>query len=261
MQATDFGNSYMTWVTPHDPTDRRVPGHKPWGNSARILIDARCTIVDTASGAGEEFYLIAPCRTEWMYQDANLFQVPSGEYRVIFSQDRQLSVGKRMVEEGDRPRSVSTAQFTSLTFTVIHHPETTALETDEAVVAATQRNLPLVAQTELWDDPRGLRATLEYPIRTMNIHPERRRFQVDTGPLIFPDLASDEEHWIDRCALAHLVYTTFDRAEFICKRPTPFLHEGREVGRIFHYSDVRALPARHTLLCAGRLDAPETRAR
>lgn len=253
LEMTDFGNSYMTWEAPADPTDRRLPGHKPWGNSARILIDARCRIVNDAAGTTVDLYLIAPCRTEWMYQEERLFQDPSAEYRVIFSQDRQLSVGKKMVEDSAPAGSVSTAQFTSLAFTLRAFPEATAITTDEAAVEATQHNLVLNARTEIEDAQRGLRATLEYPIRTMNFHPERGRFQVDTGPLIFPDLAADDEHLIDRCALAHVIYNTFDRAEFILKRPTPFIHDGAEVGRIMHYSDYRSVPARHTLLCAGRL--------
>ncbi len=140
-----------------------------------------------------------------------------------------------------------------MTFTLPTFPEATAITTDDAAVEATQRNLSLSARTEIEDERRGLRATLEYPVRTMNFHPERRRFQVDTGPLIFPDLVADTEHAIDRCALAHVIYNTFDRAEFIRKRPTPLVHDGQEVGRIIHYSDYRSLPARHTLLCAGRL--------
>jgi len=262
---TDFGNSYMTWVVPHDPTDRRVPGHKPWGNSARILLDARCTIADTASGATDDFYLVAPCRTEWMYQEERLFQVPSAEYREIFSATRRLSLGKRLTTDGQQARSaparatptvpgaVRAAGLTSLSFAVRTFPEVTVLETDAQVVAATQANLPLVGHTEIRDDARCLRATLEYPIKTMNIHPERRRFQVDTGPLIVPDLAAEETHWIDLLALAHIIYNTFDRAEFICRRPTPILRDGDEVASVLHYSEVRVLPARHILLCAGRL--------
>jgi hypothetical protein len=148
---------------------------------------------------------------------------------------------------------VTTEWFTSLVFTINHHPEATALDTDAAVVAATQANVPINARTELRDEASGLRAVLEYPVRTMNIHPERVRFQVDTGPLIFPDLAATAEHWIDSCALAHIIYNTFDRAEFICKRPTPLIHDGQEVARIFHYSDYRAFPAAHTLYAAGAL--------
>lgn len=266
MEMTDFGNSYMTWIVPHDPNDRRVPGHKPWSNSARILIDARCTITDTRSGASDEFYLIAPCRTEWMYQEENLFQIPSGEYREIFSPTRRLSLGKRMTTDGQLPRSVPalaqiaqsdtrvrTAGLLSLKFAVRTFPEVTTLETDAQVIAATQANLPLVGRTEIWDEARQLRATLEYPIRTMNIQTERQRFQVDTGPLIVPDLAAGEEHWMDLFSIAHIIYNTFDRAEFICRRPTPIEVDGREVASVQHYSDVRVYPARHILLAAGHL--------
>jgi hypothetical protein len=266
MEMTDFGNSYMTWSVPHDPSDQRQPGHMPWGNSARILLDARCTITNTATGATDDFYLVAPCRTEWMYRDDRLFQVPSGEYREVFSATRRLNLGKRMTVEGELPRSipakmrneptpgaVRTVGLTALDFTIGTFPMVTALTTDADVVTATQENLPLVGVTEIWNEERHLHAVLEYPIKTMNFHPERRRFQVDTGPLIVPDLAADEEHWMDTFALAHINYNTFDRAEFICRRPTPLLVDGREVAQILHYDEVRVLPARHTLLCGGEL--------
>lgn len=62
MQATDFGNSYMTWSALPDPTDTRKPGHKPWGNNARILLDARCVLTDGRTGESDEFFLIRPRR-------------------------------------------------------------------------------------------------------------------------------------------------------------------------------------------------------
>jgi hypothetical protein len=221
----------------------------PWGNSARILIDARCTIVDERSGTTEELYLIAPCRTEWMYRETEMIQNPSGEYRVIFTQDRQLSVGKWIAEDGTRGGSIPTSGFTSLTFTFASLPAT-PLQTDRAVVDATTRNIPIVAKTEWTDAESGLRATLEYPVRTMNFHPERVRFQVDTGPLIFPDFASTEEHLIDRCKLAHTVYNTFDYGEFVCKQPTPLVRDGVDVASIYHYSDYRRLAVTNSLFSA-----------
>jgi hypothetical protein len=250
---TDFGNSYISWSAPYDPADRRVPGHKPWGNSARILVDARCTLLDGASEVIDELYLIAPCRGEWMYQEDHLFQIPSAEFRLIYSRDRYLQVGKKMIEDAERPGSRTNDRFLDLTFSVQPVPSSTELTTDDQVIAATLGNRPINAKTEIWDEASGRRAILEYPIRTMNYHAERRRFQVDTGPVIFPDLTSAAEHSVDRCALAHVIYNRFDRAEFICKRPTPLVHEGQEIGRIQHYSDVRIMPAKHTLLCAGQL--------
>jgi hypothetical protein len=87
----------------------------------------------------------------------------------------------------------------------------------------------------------------------MNFHPERKRFQVDTGPVLLPDFSLETEHRIDRFSLAHVVYNTFDRAEFVIRRPRPILREGEPVARVLDYSEKRTLPARHTILCAGRL--------
>ncbi|CAN5487716.1 hypothetical protein BH09CHL1_BH09CHL1_32260 [soil metagenome] len=242
LTVTDFGNSYMSWSIEADLNDKRVPGHMPWGNSARILIDARCTLFDDANGTSLETYLIAPCRTEWMYRENDLIQIPSGEYRVIFSQDRQISVGKHIDELSARSGSIPTSAFTSLEFAIRPAPAA-ALDSDQAIVDATLALKPIVATTEIVNAERGLRAVLEYPIRTMNIHPERVRFQVDTGPIVFPDFSLQTEHLIDHCKLAHTVFNTFDYAEFICKQPTPLIKDGAEITKVYHYSDVHRLNA------------------
>ncbi len=75
----------------------------------------------------------------------------------------------------------------------------------------------------------------------MNYHDERVRFQVDTGPLIFPDLESDAANYIDRCYLAHTVYNNFTYAEFVCKRPTPLVIDGKTVASVYHYSYYKSL--------------------
>lgn len=251
MQAIDFGNSYMTWSVLPDTTDTRKPGHKPWGNSARILLDARCVLTHEQSGRTDEFFLIVPCRTEWVYQEGNLFQLPSREYRCIYSRTRGMSVGKAITHEGERTSSwaIEGSRYTSLDFTVRSLQNAQALTTHEEVVIATASDLPIVAQTEIRDHERGLRAVLEYPVKTMNFHPERKRFQVDTGPLLLPDFASAAEHWIERLDMAHVVYNTFERAEFIVRRPTPVLRDGSEVCSALHYSEVRVHEAKHTILC------------
>lgn len=252
MEATDFFGSYMTWSVEHDPNDKRKPGHMPWGNSARIQLEARCELRDEGSGQCDEFFLIHACRTEWMYREDSLFQVPSREYRGVWSRERYMGFDGAMVCERTRNSSEPCAgRFEPLEFTIAKLPGVTALETDEAVVRATQQDLPIVAQTEIWDRKRGVRATIEYPVKTMNFHPERMRFQVDTGPLPLPDFDSSAEHWIEWFDLAHVVYNTYDRAEFIVRRPTPVVIEGKEVCQVHHYSEVRVHEARHTLLCGG----------
>jgi hypothetical protein len=219
----------------------------PWGNSVRILIDAICTIEGPDEDAPQRFVLIAPCRKEWMYRDDTLIQMPNGEYRVIFGQDRQLFVGKDMLEHGDREPSTPADVFSSLDIDIVY-AEGQELLTDRDVIAVSQQSEPIVARTRIEDAESGYRSTLEYPVRTLNIHPERGRFQVDTGPLIVPDSTIDAEHLIDRCRLAHTVWNAWDWAEFILKRPTA-IDPGEPSGpRVFHYADLRHLEVQNTLI-------------
>lgn len=241
-EIVDFGRSYVSWVLPPDPTDKRKPGHMPWGNSVRIQIDAICSIEEKTTGQSDTFYLIAPCRKEWMYREEEIIQSPNGEYRMIFALDRQLDVGKDMVERGDRPRSVTTDTFTSLSFEISHVPAQ-RLETDQDVVKASQGRFPIVVESTMQDTSGQITAHLSFPVKTMNFHPERERFQVDTGPLIFPDLAISPAHLIDRCKLAHVVFNTSQYAEFICKTPTT----SADGESIFHYSDVHRVQLQNHL--------------
>jgi hypothetical protein len=111
MLVTQFERSYVTWHAPHNPNDKRVPGHKPWGNSARILFDARCVLTEVTTGQSEEFFLVVPCRTEWMYQERNMIQNPSGEYRAINSRERYRSVGLAMTAPINPVKSIRALDF------------------------------------------------------------------------------------------------------------------------------------------------------
>ncbi|MGD9712586.1 MAG: hypothetical protein AB7V46_11025 [Thermomicrobiales bacterium] len=213
LEVTDFARSFVRWSIDPDFSDTRVPGHMPWGNHVRILVDARCTIT-SENGQTSELYLIAPCRKEWMYRDTELIMGPGAEYRAIFSEDRQIDVGMQSRIDGDRPLPLSTSGFRDLAFEAVTQ-KATLLATDADIVASSMSGRPLVCRTRIECD--GRLALLEYPVRTMNYHPERRRFQVDTGPIIFPLLSEWFDHPIDCCRLAHTVFNTLDYAEFTCR--------------------------------------------
>ena len=252
MSVLHYERSYVTWTGPYNPNDKRVPGHKPWGNSARILFEARCVLTEDATGQSDEFFLVVPCRTEWMYQERNMIQRPSGEYRAIHSRERYRSVSVSPNASVAVSRSVRALDvFTAYEITVNEYPTVTPLTTDQAVVDATPAGWPIIAQTEIREG--GFTALLEYPVKIMSFLPDRVRFQVDTGPLLLPDFSAVDEHWIDRLLLAHTVYNTFDWAEFVARAPTPFVVDGQQVATVLHYSDYRAYPARTTFYAAGAL--------
>ena len=241
--ACNFQASYMTWDLPPRPDSRPHARHNiPLGNKARIQLDALVDVIHE-SGSREQFVLIAACRTEWVYAKSGLFQLPSREYRNIYSLTEERSMGSGITHDGETTRGKpANDTFRSIDIDVARHGRSRVLEDAAAINEATENNIPLVGRTEIRGEGRTY--VLEYPIRTMNFRPENSSFQVDTGPLLAPDLGSGEEKSINRLEMAHIAYNRLDRAELILRRPTPITDDaGLETARVLHYSEVREHPA------------------
>ena len=263
MKVCDFNNSYIGWVSAPNPDDRRVPGHMPWGNTVRIGIEARCELTNEQTGEVAEYVLIKPCRTEWMYRDDTLLQEPSKEFRFVWSRAEGISVGHGLTYDGDgSPSNIATSaaapvdlddRYVDHSMTIRHHAEFQELEDVDEIIQATLDHLPLIARTEVQDADAQMRALIEYPIETMNIHPERGRFQVDAGPVLFPDFARPAGTMIEKFAVAFICYNTFDRADFVLRQPTPVVVDGNNVCHMAHYSDFRrGVEVKNTLFSAGK---------
>lgn len=249
--ACDFQHSFMTWDIPPRPDPRPHARHNiPLGNIARIQLDALIDVIDEASGAVERFVLIAPCRTEWVYAEDHLFQLPSREYRNIYSLTEHRNMGRGITDPDTRSYgSPAKDAYRSLVIDVQTFSSTRVLETPADIVDATARNIPLVGRTQTHDPKQERRYVLEYPIKTMNFRPESASFQVDTGPLLVPDFTADTERAIDQLEMAHIAYNRLDRAEFILRRPTPITDEsGHALCTVLHYSEVREYPAQTQIL-------------
>ena len=108
MQSTNYGNSYMTLTDWGPGDDPRKPGHMPWPNLLRILLDSRCWITDGDSGETREYNMISPCRTEWMYRDDILWQVPDSEFAGVYSDSEWMAM-KRARFASSTSRSSVTA--------------------------------------------------------------------------------------------------------------------------------------------------------
>lgn len=253
MHPLDYSRSYLRWTTAPRTSDARTPGHMPFGNSVRILLDARARLIDSASGTDEEFYLIAPCRTEWMYRDDSCIQQPGGEYRLAWAQrkNRALRFSRDLADPDPRPQPVPIDdRYLDLGYALTPLPNPRPAAENAALVAAAESLSPVVIQTEIENETRTRRAVLEYPVKTFNYHPERILFQMDTGPMLWADLDSPEADPMCWLRLAHTVFNRFDRAEFVLRGPTPYLVDGEQVGRVEDYQDVVAQPARHTFFVA-----------
>ena len=91
----------------------------------------------------------------------------------------------------------------------------------EAIAETNAAGIPIVAQTELYHQETGLRAILEYPVKTMNISVPKKMYQVDTGPVAFPDLTRRTERLVDCLSLAFVAFNAPHTADFVTEQPTP----------------------------------------
>ena len=253
-QITDYGNSYVHWTSIFNAEDTRKPGHMPWNNTVRILLDSRCWITDEA-GQTREYNMISPCRTEWMYRSDILWQQPNYEFAGIYSATQWLVGHIRAGDENEFGGDWRVARniddcFSDFRTDARYHPQVEELENDEQVVAATLSSQPIVARTKVWSADEKTRAVIEYPMKTMNVQLERQRMQVDTGPLIYPDLDSDEGSEIKKLHFAFVCFNVNDVAEFVLRGPTPLMRDGKEVGTYIDYSNVRRVPIKNTFYAA-----------
>jgi hypothetical protein len=230
----DFANSFLTFSVGDEH------------NVARIQLDAICTVEQ--DGQATAYHLIAPCRSEYMYRDKRLFQMPNYDFRGIWTETEYRIIRTGWTTDRDGPESGDSAgRFAWTSLEVRTRADVDLLESsDTEVVEATLAGRQLVAVTLLDDKESGIRATIEYPVKTMNVAREPDRFQVDTGPLILPDFASSADRGVDRLDLAHVVYWKRDRAEFVVRKPVP-VAEGSDV-TVTDYSEIRVLGATNQIL-------------
>lgn len=243
----DFTNSYMTFTV----LDR--------SNTARIQLDARCVWTDHTTGKTEEFFLITPCKSERMYVPRKLYQDPNYDFCGIWSRKEYLILrtpvthNPKRLQDHEANAGVLPGRFGESKIDLRYLADTQPLTTDELIVKATLKNLYLMARTHVSHADPHLSAVVEYPVKTMNVCEKTTRFQVDTGPLIWPDFTSTAKLAVERFLLGFICYNTFADGEVVLRVPTPIVVEGKEVIKAWHYSKIVEIKAKHALFCVGKI--------
>ncbi len=79
------------------------------------------------------------------------------------------------------------------------------------------------------------------------IRDQEPTYQVDTGPIAFPDLSRRHERLPDALSLAFVAFNAPHFADFVIEDETPILQDDRELTRVHHYSRILSLPARNRI--------------
>ena len=244
MDVIDYGQSFIQGRAPE--------------NRVRFWVESRTRIIDEEGGTVEDYYQCGSCKSEHTFAEKDLFVADNYDFLpifgpshgVVFRRHARVTTGYRQILPADQ-------WWSGLDYYVTRASNTHELASNEEIRAATHRMLPIVAQTEIADEGTGLRAIIECPVKTMNIIDETNVYQVDTGPVAFPDLSKRAERTVELISPAYVAFNTPHFADFVIEAPTNIAPEGAEPCEMYHYSKIVSLPAANRLFCIGGLDAAQ----
>lgn len=222
-----------------------VQGKAEW-NRVRFEIESRTRIFDDRTGGHEDFYQCAACKGEQTFADHDLFSPDNFNFLVVFGDQNNIQFRRTAHLNPEYRQVIKTKKMWEGHVVSLRAPRSSRLlPNTEAIRQATHEELCLVAQTEIANPALGLRAIVEFPIKTMNIHDGKNLYQVDTGPVAYPDLSQRYPRLIDSISLAFVAFNQPTDADFIVEAETPIMHFGREVARVHHYSQTVSVPVRN----------------
>ena len=214
-------------------------------NSVRFWVESRTRVF---AEKAVDFYQCGSCKSEDTFAPKDLFYHENYDFLPIFGEE-DLLIFRRPAGLSDRYRQVCKARdvWGPPILKLREASGVRELKCWEDIREATMAGLPIVGQTEIRNPSTGLRAIIEFPVKTMNLSPERRMYQVDTGPVAYPDLSRENEPRISCLSLAFLAYNSESATDFILETPTRVMRGGQELAEIYHYSRPFSMEARNRL--------------
>ena len=224
-------------------------------NTCRTQVLAKCALTNDDSGQSGEYFLGKDCIGEYMYKERGIAQEPTANVGVIFGEKESLLFKKFANHESDiiqtgaqgarqKGFAGNYAYSKELNFK-LKEVEARPLKSSDEIILATLDCEPMVGRTLLSDEEQKWHTVLEYPLYYMNVHPPEGRFQVDVGPILYPDFDVKGESPIECLKLAYVMYNQLDAVEFAIRVPT-LVVEGQS-GETLHYSKVIKIPAQSEL--------------
>ena len=241
MKLLDYGSSYICFSGPD--------------NAVRFWIESRTRIFDEKRGQTEDYYQCGACKSEHTWTTNKparfLFSEDNHDFTPVFGPDYSV-IFRRKAYLSDRYRTVVSlsSEFAAFGSPAVRAREAQGghhLDTGAAIREASHAALPLVARVELANRETCTRAIIEFPVKTININAERNLYQVDTGPVAWPDLAIRSNRLAYTISLAFVAFNSFSAADFIVEAPTSLVEDGKETGRVHHYSHILRLPAKNSI--------------
>jgi hypothetical protein len=232
--------------TPMEPLDygRSFLQGKWAENRVRFWIESRTRLIDPDRAAPIDYYQCASCKSEDTFAPKDLFLKDNYDFLPIFGpEDGVIFRRKAWLNTDYRQIRKSAEMWEGQVYKLVRPRKMRLLRSNQEIRAATDSGVPIVAQTEISDPKTRLRAILEFPVKTMNIHDKRDLYQVDSGPVAFPDLSRRHPRPAESLSLAFVAFNAPGSADFVMEEPTTI----PDATRVHHYSRLMSLPAGNRL--------------
>ncbi|HIG54048.1 MAG TPA: hypothetical protein EYQ18_08730 [Candidatus Handelsmanbacteria bacterium] len=231
----NFPRSSFTWkahpwqADPYYKWTGGFVGEHGQAYHVRFTLESRCLLRDRAGNELADLFMGAPCRSEYTIASENLFQVPSGEWRMAFSRSSIPVIAKWPSTEKEMVQAQPLAgAYQDYTIDIRSYEGVDALTAVGAIVDSTLACDAQNARSVYIDEASGIEVELEYPVNVMNLNQADGEFQVCTGPVLLPDLATWDGSDVHRVFVAHAAFSRFDRVEFILRRPVAAAPQERQ---------------------------------
>lgn len=216
-------------------------------NEVRFWVESRTRIIDTRTGASEDYVQAAACKSERTFAADGLFMADNYDFLPVFGPRWGLIFRRKAAaHDGYRTCLPATDMWGGQDYHLVEAPAATELTTNQAVRAAAHSWAPIVGQTEIACPETGLRAVIEYPVKTLNTHRGRDLYQVDTGPIVLPDLTRRPQRLAETLQLAYVACNAPHFADFVVEARTA-VGQPAAGAEVYHYSQLLTLPATNRL--------------
>ncbi len=223
-------------------------------NAVRLWIESRTTITDLANDKSQVFYQCGSCKSENTFAEKDLFKTDNYDFLpilgdqewLIFRRTAHVSPSYRLVQ----PEIIQPTIWGEPDLKLRYASQVSELKSFPEIRDATAQGKPIVAQTELHHEENGLKAVIEYPVKTMNIGLEKSMYQIDTGPVAYPDLSKKFERPIECLSLAFVAFNAPDFADFLIEQPTPEDSNEKGLPQTYHYSQPFSLKSKNRLFAS-----------
>lgn len=233
MNPLDYGRSFLIGKAPK--------------NEVRFWVESRTRIVDTCHGITEDYVQVGACKSERTFAPKDLFVHDNYDFLPVFGPEWGVIFRRKAtVHDGYRSCQRARDMWDGQDYHLVEGPAATLLTSNAAVREATYAFTPIVAQTEIQCQHTGLQAIIEYPVKTLNTHRANDLYQVDSGPVVLPDLTERHKRHVDAMRLAFVAFNAPHFADFVIEARTQVSSDPGAT-EIYHYAEHLSLPAQNRL--------------